>query len=62
MVCSMVEGMMGTMGRMKVRRQEMVAPLSDSWTDGRDADAFIACGVEADWMRSWSTGENDMEF
>jgi hypothetical protein len=60
MVCSIVEGGTGFKGRMNVRRQERVAPLSDSQMDGRDGVAFIACELEADQMSLQDTGETLM--
>ena len=40
----------------------MVAPLSDSWTDGRDDSemAFVAWELKADWFKSRRTGETLM--
>jgi len=57
MVCSIVGGRAEGMGRMKERRLERVAPLSDSWTDGGDGVVLAVCELRADWMASRSTGE-----
>jgi hypothetical protein len=57
MVCPGVEGSTGTMGRIKVRRLERIELVSDNWTDGRGEVAFAVCEVEADWIKSRSTGE-----
>jgi len=45
------------MGRMKERRLERVALLSDSWTDGSDGVVLTVGELGADWMASRSTGE-----
>jgi len=57
MVCSTVEGRKEGMGRMKERRLERMAPLSDSWTDGIDGVVLAVGELRADWMASRSTGE-----
>jgi len=57
MVCSIVEGRAEGMGRMKERRLERVASLSDSWTDGSDGVVLVVGELRADWMASRSTGE-----
>jgi hypothetical protein len=52
MVCSTVEGRAEGIGRMKERRLERVAPLSDSWTDGSDGVVLVVGELElrVDWM------------